>query len=358
MRPNRTWHAAMLFPWIAAGLGAQTYQWSPPNTAMVSGGANNTIPFWSASASYQQVHDRETMGPQPITLKGIGMRPAGNRTITGRSWDLWLRIGHTSISALNAGPTFSSNFGAGPATTVFGSSSAYKAFQWPTFTSNGTAPAFLVPFDTSFLYAPAQGNLCWDWRQRNASDISTISMDASSGNVHRGVVLPSVGTGCVATGRTIPAVAAIATQRAIPSSYPLLLEVSLDQGAPRTACFLAVAAQPTRVGIGWCAPVVSPLLVLSGTTDSSGSFVLQAPMSRLAGLPPANLYVQFAFADLGLPAGIGLTDVAGFTTPAVPGAHGISRVYASTFNNPSNGEENAAVGSVELGFGLSVAWQK
>jgi hypothetical protein len=141
-----------------------------------------------------------------------------------------------------------------------------------------------------------------------------------------------------------------------PPAYPHHLEIALNNGAASAGAMLALTLSPSASAIGWCAPVVTPLFLLPGTTDSSGSWVFSAPLSALAGSPSFNLYTQFGFADAALPSGLGVTDIAGFTTPNVPGAHGISRIYRSTYGGTTNGDELATSGSTTLGYGLSVGW--
>ncbi|MCA8954436.1 MAG: hypothetical protein KDC87_00090 [Planctomycetes bacterium] len=357
MKPTRSILAAAFALSAVSGVIGQSYQWSPPNSGTVSGDSNNTIPFWGTSASYQQIHDVETMGSQAVTIKGLGMRPAGTRTITGRSWDLWISMSHTNVNAANASTTFSVNLGSG-ATSVFGSTTTYKTFSWPTFTTSGTTPAFVVPFDTNFLHVPALGHVCWDWRQRNASIFAFMAMDASSGLGQKGTSLPSVGTGCIATGQTSAAIATVAGVQTNPPAYYHHLEFALSNATANSAAMLALTFNSTTAGIGWCAPVVTPTFLIPGTTDAAGTWRFRAPLQQLAGAPPFNLYAQFGFADTGLPAGIGLTDVGGYTTPNIPGAHGISRIYKSTANGSANGDELATSGSQNLGYGLSVAWLK
>jgi hypothetical protein len=90
-------------------------------------------------------------------------------------------------------------------------------------------------------------------------------------------------------------------------------------------------------------------------TDSTGSFLLKESLAKLSGAASSNLYAQFGFTDPGLPAQIGLSDVAGYTTPTVPGAHGIARWFA--YNTTTNGAELATTASGgQPGYGLSTAW--
>jgi hypothetical protein len=344
---------------LSSALVAQTsYQWSPQRTGSISGGNNNTIPFWAASGTYQQIHDAPTMG-STLSIKGLGMRPAGNRTVRGRSWEMRLSCGHTSLTSRAPSTTFSTNLGATP-TIVFGTASTWKKFSWPDFTTSGTTPAFTIPFASSYIYIAPLGNFCFEWRHKNGSITTTMPMDASSGTRNKGTSLPSTGTGCTATGKTGPATATMTSVRPTTSNYQHDLEIALNNAAPNANAFLAFSLANSTTPVGnWCAPVVNPLLLANVGTNGSGSFKFTGDIAQLAGTPPMNIYTQFAFADSGLPSGIGLSNVAGFRTPDVPGVHGICRIYKTTAFSTTNGDELATVASGGTrGYGLSLAFLK
>jgi hypothetical protein len=351
--------AAFLFLFLLTSTAfGQTFQWSPINTGTVAGGSNNTIPWWSLSSAYQQIHEGPTVGKLLIT-KGMGFRPAGNRTITGRTCELRLTLAQTSSTAAAPSLTFANNIGATNTKVVFGTATTFTKFTWSNFTTNGFQPAFVVPFNTTYVFAPntKEPNLCWEWRHKNATTSASMAMDASSALAtnNKGTTLPSTGTGCTATGKTSAARCTMTTVRPSTSSYQHHLEVDLVNGANTAPAYLAISLSNSTTSLGWCAPVINPALLLALTTTSSGSFKLTQSYVSISGTPSFSVYTQFAFADAGLPGGLGLTDVAGFKTPVVPGAHGICRLYAYG----SSGAEAAtsATGSTK-GYGLSVAFQK
>jgi hypothetical protein len=341
---------------LAAGVDAQTstYVWSPLNAGTFAGGNNNTIPFWGKSGTYQQVHEKATMGSL-VTIKGMGFRPAGNRTVLGRSWDMRLTMSHTTVTASTATTNFSTNLGKGSTTMVFGTPTTWPTFTWKTFSTSGTKPAFTIPFKAPYIYIAGLGNLCWEWRNKNGTSNTAMAMDASSGLSQKGSSLSSSGTGCTATGKTGPAVATI---RAVPiatRAFQHNLVIALSNAANSANSMLALSLSKTTGAIGWCAPVVTPLLLLPVKTNSTGAFQFSERMTKLSGSPPFSFYAQFGFTDRGQPGLIGLSNVAGFRTPNVPGAHGISRIYR--YNRNANGSELATLGSGRtLGFGLSTAW--
>src|SRR5690606_11330418 len=167
------------------------YIWSPPNTGTGPGNSNNTIPFWSASATYQQVHEASTLMGPVMTIKGLAMRPSGTGMVTGRSWGLQLSLSHTKVDASNASTTFATNMGT-PSTIVFGTASTFTTFSWKSSTGSPTNPAFTIPFTTPFTYLSPLGNLTWEWRHKNGTDTSSTAMSASDSVNDKGSSLPSV----------------------------------------------------------------------------------------------------------------------------------------------------------------------
>ena len=63
------------------------------------------------------------------------------------------------------------------------------------------------------------------------------------------------------------------------------------------------------------------------------------------------------YADSSQSNGLGLSDLAGYRTPALPGAHGITRIYAAPAAG-RNGSEVATTGIVDRSFGLVVGWRQ
>jgi hypothetical protein len=330
-----------------------TYKWSPRNTGTVPGGASNPIPFWGKSSTYQQVHEKATMGAV-VTIKGMGFRPATSTKVLGRSWDMRLTMSHTKVTAAATTAMFSMNLGS-TSTMVFGTATSWPTFSWKDFTMSGLKPAFTIPFNSTYIYVSSLGNLCWEWRWRNATVADFPAMDACNGLREKGLTLASVGTGCTATGKTGPATATMVAVPFAGRSYQNNLEVALTNAANSANAMLALGASNTTTAIGWCAPVITPLVLLPVTTDSTGSFRLKQSLATLSGSASFKLYAQFGFTDTGLPAQIGLSNVAGYTTPNVPGANGIARWFA--YNRTGNGGELATTASGgQAGYGLATAW--
>jgi hypothetical protein len=116
---------------------------------------------------------------------------------------------------------------------------------------------------------------------------------------------------------------------------------------------MALGVTPKTQNLGWCTAVeLVPAALIFGKTDGTGNWAFQAPLRLLAGSPPVNVYVQYVFNDPSQTAGLGLSDLAGYKTPNVPGAHAIARIYSS---GSGTGNELATTGNVGQ-FGLVIGW--
>ena len=345
---------------LAPMLGAQppTYHWSPTGANKFTGGTNNTIPFWGLSARYQQIHDAVDFGPT-TTMKGLAMRPLGNRTLTGRTWEMLITMTHTKVAANAMSTTFATNLAGINTKEVFGTSKAYKKFSWKNFTSSGSTnpkpPAFTIPFDNTYLYLRALGNLCWDWRHKNATATAFMVMDATSGTSQRGAVLPSVGKGCFVGKSLVPATARI-TNTGIGAAGNIF-QATLSNATASQAAILALGITQQNIKLGWCTDVeLVPVVLAFGKTNASGSWTFQGPIASTAGASAVSVYMQYAYNDAGQGAGLGLSNMVGYRTPNIPGGSGVSRLWKAASNGRTSGDELATTGSRGYRFGLVVGW--
>jgi hypothetical protein len=250
----------------------------------------------------------------------------------------------TSTTAATASATFSANLGPNPKVVI-----PYTRFSTPAGAGTGgnpNAPLFNFPFANIFPYfAIPNNNLCWDWRQRNAGSNTSTPMDAVSGNAALGSVLvpPGFGTGCTATGRSSAAAANVAL------SGPNVT-VGLSDGASSASAILAIGLTRSTFGVGWCTDLyTNPLVLLAGSTDSSGTWNAgTVPTTALTFAPYAEIYAQFAFTDAGLPAGLGLSDLGTVTSPSNGGKY-VTRVFSI---GSANGNETATSGTVGRNYGV------
>src|SRR5262245_35734419 len=98
---TRTLAAVSLVP---ALLGAQTtIPCIAPSSASatVEGNSNNTVPWWSTHATYQQIHDASDLAlvfpAQVAVLKGLSFRKEGGNTaaVAARTLDVEITLGTT-----------------------------------------------------------------------------------------------------------------------------------------------------------------------------------------------------------------------------------------------------------------------
>jgi len=343
---------------LATFLPAQApkYVYSPAGAELMKGGSNNSIPFGSFSATYQQIHDYADMvrtgRGAPILMKALAFRPANTATISGRSWDLQVNLGNTTVDSQNVSKTFSTNLGSAPKRVVGSQTTPFQRVSFNTFTGSGTPtqPGVVIPFGALHIQVPIKGkHFCWEWRHKNASITTAMSMDAFFGANHRGLMKPSVGTGCSGASAGFSFVFIRPTQH---------FRSSLT-GAPasaRSLMMVGVERKQTILG-GWCSNLETvPLVHVFGSTDASGRWDFTTPMTAFTGVPTFELLIQYAFADTRQPFGVGLSNMAAYQTP-IPGAKNLARAWKST-PTIASGEETAttATGTTKS-WGLVVAFQ-
>lgn len=345
---------------LVPGLTAQTprYLFSPAGAEHMQGGADNTIPWWNTTATYQQIHDHDEMvavaggKPAPVVMRGLGFRPARTQTLTGRTWELRLSVGHSPNSSANGSTTFSSNLP--KPTVVFGSTTTFNKFSFPTVTGTSTTLApngigFTVPFQQTYAYIPITNNhFCWEWRHRNASTGAFMFTDAQLNRSSRGIVKASVGKGC-GNASSIASVVPINN-----TTFEYQTQLTGAPGNARALLMVGVQRQHTPLP-GWCSSLeLVPVIHAYGTTDASGAWTLKGPLTTFDNVASFELLAQYAYADNNQPFGVGLSDASAFQTPLrTPPL--MSRVYtASTGSN----HETATAGTFGPLFGLVVAFQQ
>ena len=280
------------------------------------------------------------------------MRPYGNanRSFAGRSWELRLFLNHTKAVGTAASATFATNLGTG-AKQVFGTSTTFTKFSWTSVTSISgvNPPAWTIPFTSSFIYIPTLGNLCWEWRHKNASVISTIPMDATSAGSMRGTAGAPVGTGCTGSSTALTFAGS--------SAVGYNLKLDLTGAAANANALIAIGLKQQNVDLGWCGNVLLvPTILLPTKTAGNGSITLSVPHTAMQGLAQTDILFQFAWDDKAVKGGVGLSNLRPYKSPAMPGAHTVARIYKASFGSTTNGDELATTGSVGNRYGLIVGW--
>jgi hypothetical protein len=296
------------------------------------------------SASYQQIHDAVDVGALnarlPLVMTGMEFRPANSYVIAARQFDVQITLSVTSVSAATMTTTFTANFG--PASSVV---LPYTTMNLPAGAgvgANPNPPLWKFPFKSVFVYAPATGNLCWDWRHRNSNNYINTFIDYVAGQPSGVPVTNSLGTGCTATGQSAPARANFGISGAN-------LVASLANGTASASVILGIGLVRSPVAL-FCGTLhFAPLIVVGGTTDVTGAWGAGSfPTTVLNVQPYTEVFMQYGFADAGLPGGVGLSNLAVGAAPANRGKH-VSRVWAL---GQSAGFETATVGFLGLNNGL------
>ncbi|MHC5071213.1 MAG: hypothetical protein ACYTGO_12090 [Planctomycetota bacterium] len=361
---------------LATGVIAQIpkFQMFPAGTDKEWGGGANTIPFWTMSATYQQVLDRVEMaklgGGSAMVLNGLFFRAPRTNTIKARSLNAQIKLNHTTVTAATATTTFSTNLESG-ATTVL----PFTKMSFSQFTGTGDPSkigGMVFNFNQVFIWNPALNkNLVFEIRYKDGSPAAqTGSLDAIDANSHTGTVRPAEGKGCLASDRKTPTATAISRINFAKgsSSFPAWnYNLSLLNGrASSKALWLAGIKRKQFVLPGACSSLeVDPLLYTYGTTTAAtggskpnpgGRWDIRVPTtSALQGVPRFEVLSQFAWDDPGLPLGVGVSNMTVAEMP-LPGAIHVSRIYSkvdtSAAGNTNGFELATTAQGVTKGFGL------
>ncbi len=334
----------------SAFVAGQTDRAVPSSLTTTEGNDNNTIPFWSSSATYQQVHDDTDMlavnNGAPVIIVGLGFRKDGTVTspTVARTMDAQLTVSITPVTAATMTTNFATNLGTNTL-VVF----PYAQLNIPALTpvSTPNPVGFSIPFSAPYPFPAASGNsFLWELRLRNNTATDFVALDGADGSR---VTTRTLGSGCIATGQT---------SRASIGAYSL----TMTTGAYRNRLDLAPATTPTSffLGVqqqtfqlpGLCSALeLVPLVVLNGVTDATGTWdLVLGGTSSLLGYPQVRLLGQFVFFDAGLPLGLGLSNATDMTTPS-PDLSRLTRLYAGPYQG-GPGFENATSGSMTRHYGL------
>ena len=334
---------------LSGGLAAQTLSYAPSGHDVAEGSVSNTIPFWAASSTYQQVHDASDLtvafGAPTVTISSINLRRDGLWTggLTARGLDVQISLGQTTISAATATTDFATNLGPTPSVVL-----PYTNFNLPALTAAGVPNpvGWSFPFATPFTYVAPAGNLCWEMRIRNASSTASATLDAAS--LTGATLWPLFGNGCIATGQTQAATIGLRSFTLTTGAF----RHRLDRGAANAPAVLLFGTARQQFTVpGLCSNVETlPVVDLAGVTGATGTWDVQLNFGPVVGWPSTRLVLQFAFLDASLGLGLGLSPASEVTTPQ-PSAGNVSRIYAAPAGGGA-GNELATTGTLGLSYGL------
>ena len=340
---------------LAGGLSAQLTSYVAPFGCQSNpGGSGNTIPWWSGSATYQQVHDSADLAwvfPQPVVLlRGISFRPSTNGTLPSRTTDAQVTVGVTTVTSGSPTTSFATNLGNSPQVVL-----PYTSVNLPQAgsTSVPNPQAWFFPFAMPFVYVLTQGNLCWELRLKNSSTMAISSTDALSSAPPGANFMPLLGPGCTATGQTQPAT--IGARSLVVSTGAFANRLDRARSLSNAALVLGGVRQNLTLP-GLCAALETmPLVSLSGSTDATGTWNHSVTLGDLTSFGRGTVYAQFVWADAGLPYGFGLSPCSPVTLPGAS-TFGVARIYFGNINT-GQGNETATTGTAERNYGLVVGFE-
>lgn len=334
--------AALSIALAAAGASAQTFHWLPSGHDVLEGNSNNTIPFWSVSATYQQIHDSSdcdiAFGGPVATLNSINFRKDGtlSSSVPAKTFDLQITLGQTPVTAATYTTAFATNLGPTPQVVL-----PYTTVSLPSLT-NSSVPnpiGWNIPFTAPFTYISAVGNLCWEFRLMNGA-AGSAPMDSVSRT--SSTTLPNLGTGCIATGQTLAAAIGLKSLSMSTGAW----RNRLDRGMASAPAVQLIGFAPTPLPLpGFCSQLeFFPVTSITGTTGATGTWDSTLTFGSLLDAPALDILAQFAWIDGGLPNGVGLSNATQLRIPA-DSIRNSCRVYAS----PSGGGAGNELATVATG---------
>jgi hypothetical protein len=334
-------------PLFALGtlLPAQSYTVSPAAYEIAPGNGGNTIPFWSATHRYQQIHGDLTTAR---VITALALRRSAGSGGPARTLDLEVLMCASSFASSST--TFAANY-IGTPTTVRARGSLNLP-DWSTSQGSPEPWTLIVPFTTPFPHT-AQNDLLWEWVIHATTSTSTYATDAFSGhsaNTRVNAAITNLGTGCVATGKVSPMTQ---TMQLYTLTSPQTLNFSLTTtNAPNsaTSSILIGPVNPNLTVPGLCEKLFSiGLWTLPATSSASGTIsqpVVSAPFS--AAWVGLKLFVQTASIDAGQP---GLPFALsrgqqGVIPPLFPGPVPIQRIWSNSSTATTGSKETYPYGLI------------
>lgn len=179
---------------------------SPGGLAAVEGTANNVFPFGNTAVPFRfcQVHD----DVPAMSITGLQFRHNATTTASYPSYSLtmnaWISTAVTTSATISS--TFDSNHGLDKVQVVTNRIYALAP------SVQGELPGQFVldfPLDVPFAFAGGGASLCWEVQVTAKTNTSSIVYDAvTNPNANPAMQSTRFGTGCLATGRTLPMTAA------------------------------------------------------------------------------------------------------------------------------------------------------
>jgi hypothetical protein len=331
---------------LATGLAAQSYTVSPASYA-AKAGVGNTIPFWSATHRYQQIHGDLKGTPRLIIGLSLRRGPGTQTSAVARQIDVTMLMANSSFA--NSSTTFASNY-IGTPTTV----RPRGSLNLPDWTTSQGTPepwTIVVPFPAPFPY-PAQQDLVWEWQIHGTSSSAYYFADAYNGNNDDilNATFQNLGTGCTATGLTKPMTQSVRLYTAF-STKKLNFQLSTASAPANVAASILLGpVNPNLTVPGLCEKIFAiPLWTLPTTSSATG--LVSWPLTSVdhdASWAGLKLYIQTAAVDAGQPGlPFALSQGQEATLPGfAPGSTPIQRIWANSDTAVTGSKETYPYGLI------------
>jgi hypothetical protein len=284
---------------------------SPVHFTKAAGNSNGYagVGNYASTSRHLQVHD--DLAGAARTIHGIAFRretPSNSSTVAANTLicDLVLSTAATGASAPNA--TFDANHGADKATLA-----SFQFYQLPASAPAGASMPFeySLPLPTPFAFG-GQGGLAWEIRVHSSNTGGGILLDACSGTGTNPLpAVATLGTGCKATGDTLPITLAGSSsaswsQGTITASYTgshlpkgslvsLVLGTSTTIWAPLPLPFVLPGSNVSPSGA--CTVYCDWLALVPAATDATGKMTTSLGGPVNTGNHGGSIYAQVVALD-------------------------------------------------------------
>ncbi|MFO1052317.1 MAG: hypothetical protein U1F36_08900 [Planctomycetota bacterium] len=348
---------AILLPF--ACLTAQTTTVSPAHFAEVQAPFSDLQSLGSVAplARFLQIHEGLPTVTTPLTSIAFRRR-ASSASAPAFGVELDLRVSRPATFASAPSATFASNHSRFSAQVV-----ARRMVQFPASAPARALPLpfeYEIPFDSPFL---VPSSICWEMKIYSRTNTSALPFDlgsAQQGDSNPSGEVLTFGTGCIATGRSVPMTTTGVFARDWPNNT-VQINFGCNDAPSRAVCVAAVGFQSAS----WAGAALPLEIPGSGSGSSGTCFVQNDLFATFAGQSGATGFFSTPLMALPLLAEYhGVTfyhHVWAFDAAAnafgVVSSNGMARQIVAPYaqqpvSRVIEPTSQAATGSIQIGVGL------
>lgn len=330
---------------LCAAATGQNFVVSPLSATSAEANSNNTIPWWSPSGRYQQIHG--DLRGAPRAFQGIFLRKDAINLASGVARTVDVELYTCDSSFAGSSTTFASNYIGTPTRVI-----DRKNINLPDITTSQGSPEpwnIAFPFDRPGVYT-GQNDFLWEVVMYSNTATGTYALDAYSGTDTATGPTLTLGTGCIPFGKTSAmGLSGRITARRSDNTHGVTWSVSRGPNS-QAGVLLLGPADPNSPVPGLCVNVrTAPLIDIPIATNTSGGYSLPA---IYFGFQAANvglkLYSQAFVLDPGQ-SGLPLSGTNGLETTAPdlpPPSDPLQRIYSNSSSATTGSKETYAYGLV------------